>query len=56
MTPSEMRRFVIAILLSVLVAASAVRADGIYIDLRGFRKWCETASNTAYILAGCWRF
>ena len=22
----------------------------------GFKEWCETASNTMYILAGCWMF
>ncbi len=57
MNDRDARRFVWAVLLAVLVATSGVIADdGVYYDLRGFMKWCETASNTAYILAGCWRF
>jgi hypothetical protein len=46
-----------ACLLSTFVAAgSVVFADGVYLSDAGFRRWCETASNAAYILAGCWRY
>ena len=55
-TDREWRRFVIALLLAVFVASSATYAGQVYYDIRAFKKWCETASNAAYILAGCWRY
>lgn len=57
MNQAESRRFVWAVLLAVLIASSGiVFADDVYIDTRGFRKWCENASNWAYIVSGCWRY
>jgi hypothetical protein len=57
MNAAEARRFAWAVMLATIVAASAiVFADGVYMSDAPFRKWCETASNTMYILAGCWRY
>lgn len=53
----RLNEIVWAVILAVFVAASGVVfADGVYISDAGFRRWCETASNAAYILAGCWRY
>lgn len=57
LNPRDARRMALAWMLATLIATGGVVfADGIYIRTPSIRKWCETASNFAYIVAGCWRY
>lgn len=58
MNARDARRLAWAWTLATLVATAAVlHADTpVHYDLGPFLKWCETASNWAYIAAGCWLY